>query len=171
MMDLLYVRRLVHRLQGLGTRFGPGLTDAEVERVSRRFARLLPPGLLLLLQYALLTSKGFPDWRSGREEILRESLTGPARVLLFSIERGDLWLNSWGERPIEMAESLSTARHAVRRAPTLIAIDSHRSTPAKPMTSPARIWWSSGCDYARNCPTTNTLPSTKSPIAPSRCSS
>lgn len=90
MMDLLYLRRLVDHLQGRGIRFGPGLNDAEVERIERRFGWLFPDDLLRLLQYALPISKGFPNWRSGREETLRESLAWPQEGLLFSIEHGDL---------------------------------------------------------------------------------
>ena len=53
MMDLLYALRLVDHLQGRGIRFGPGLTDAEVEQVERNFGWLFPDDLLMLLQYAL----------------------------------------------------------------------------------------------------------------------
>ena len=87
----------------------------------------------MLLRYALPISKGFPDWRPGRDEIRRESLAWPKEGLLYSIRDGGLWLDSWGERPIELAESLAVARHAVRRAATLIPIYSHRYLPAEPI--------------------------------------
>ncbi len=112
---------------------GRGLTDAEMERVERRLGRPIPDDLTLLLRYALPISPGFPDWRSGLDGNLRESLTWPEEGLLFSISHGDLWLDSWGERPIELAESLATARHAIHRAPTLIPIYSHRYLPTEPM--------------------------------------
>ena len=133
MMDLAYLSNLVAHWQRRGIRSGPGLTDAEVERVERRFGWLFPDDLLMLLRFALPTSKGFPDWRSGREETLRASLEWPQEGLRSSIECGDLWLDSWGARPIELAEALPIARHAVRRAPTLIPIYSHLYLPAEPM--------------------------------------
>ena len=133
MMDLDYVRRLVDHLQGRGIRFGPGLTEAEVEVVERRFGWLFPDDLLMLLQYALPISKRFPNWRSGREETLQEILAWPKESVLDSFESGYLWLDSWGDRPSERAESLGIARPAVRRAPTLIPVYSHRYLPAEPI--------------------------------------
>jgi hypothetical protein len=73
MMDLAYIRGLVAHLQRRGVRLGRGLTDAEVERVERRFGWLFPEDLLMLLQYALPTSKGFPDWRSGRSAMVMDA--------------------------------------------------------------------------------------------------
>ena len=67
-------------------------------------------------------------------------------MLPFNIEHGDLWLDSWGDRPIEVAESLSTARRAVRRAPTLIPIGSHRYLPAESMLAGNPVFSVHGAD-------------------------
>ena len=101
----------------------PGLTDAEVADVERRFGFRFPPDLRAFLQAALPHGPEFPDWRGGDEATLRDWLDEPRRGVLFDVEHNGFWLAEWGPRPAATGEAA---------APRLIPIFGHRMMPDEP---------------------------------------
>ncbi len=136
--------KLIERLQGIEYRrglitasspvhrveFGPGLSESEVERIETTFGFRFPPDLCALLQTGLPIGEGFPNWRSGNVESLRNLLAGPGEGVLWDIRNNDVWLSSWGPKPSSIDESEQIASKLIEEAPTLIPVFSHRMIPA-----------------------------------------
>ena len=59
-------------------------------------------------------------------------LAWPLEGMLFDIEHNDFWLPEWGERPADEGARHEIAAAAVRAAPPLIPLYSHRYLPADP---------------------------------------
>src|SRR5512140_416857 len=117
-------RTLVDQLQASPRRveFGPGLTDAEVERAEQRFEFRFPPDLRAFLQTALPRAAYFPDWRAGDEVRLRDWFDLPRQGILFEVECNDYWNPDWGIRPCMLDVALDVASEAVKAAPRLIPV-------------------------------------------------
>ena len=62
----------------------------------------------------------------------RSQLAWPFEGLLFAVEENGLWWAEWGDRPAKEEERAEVLRDALRQAPTLIPIFSHRYLPATP---------------------------------------
>jgi hypothetical protein len=131
-MQLGEIQRLVKIMRDASVSFAEGLTDAETASAEQRYGFRFPPDLRALLQYALPISKGFPDWRNGNEEAIRERLDWPLVSMCFDIEHNVFWLDSWGAKPADLAEAFAIARREVAKAPRLIPIMGHRYIPDEP---------------------------------------
>lgn len=131
-MNPEYLDGLVEHLLRHGVEFGPSLSDAEVNQVEQAFRFRFPGDLRSFLQHALPISDGFPDWRSGAAQTLKERLAWPLEGLLFDVEHNAFWPNSWGRRPSRLADAFDVARRAVSEAPSLIPVYCHRYLPAEP---------------------------------------
>jgi hypothetical protein len=131
----------VAQLQEIGIGFEESLSDAEVEAVQSKFGFVFPPDLRMFLQTALPVSRPpkpgstyanpFPNWRSGDEGHLWDSLNWPYEGMCFDIKNG-VWMEDWGERPASHEEACAIAREKVKQAPTLIPIYGHRYMPDSP---------------------------------------
>ena len=121
------------------TRIAPGLTPAELGAAEARFAVCFPPDLKDLLSTGLPTGPQWPDWRAAIQDTdsdaagyLSERLDWPREGMCFDVENNAFWDPDWGERPSSLAEALEVAETAVRTAPRLIPIYSHRYLPDEP---------------------------------------
>jgi hypothetical protein len=115
--------------------FEPGLTAEELTFVEREYGFCFPPDLRHFLGHALPVSKGWVNWReTSRPEILKR-LDWPLDGICFDIEQNAFWLDSWGPKPGDLSEALAIARTAVRAAPRLIPVCSHRFLPDRPCKS------------------------------------
>lgn len=123
---------IIEQLRGQGVDFAPGLSDAEIASIERRFGFRFPPDLRALLQTGLPRGEGFPDWRSGSEEQLREWLDMPRQGIFFDIEHNDFWLPEWGPSPKALQDALQFADRLLAAAPKLIPICQHRMIPDDP---------------------------------------
>jgi hypothetical protein len=123
---------------------GPGLTEAEFARIERDYGfefaddhrAFLAAGLPLSRppEQGQTWRKPWPDWRDGDPGDLHKQLGWPVRGALFDVEHNALWHSSWGQRPADPSEALSTARRHLTRAPKLIPVYGHRYLPAGPGT-------------------------------------
>lgn len=119
---------------------GPGLTAAEFARVERGYGfefaddhrAFLAAGLPLNRppEEGQTWPRPWPDWRDGNPDDLREQLGWPVEGALFDVEHNALWHPSWGQRPDEISQALSTARQHLTRAPAMIPVYAHRYLPA-----------------------------------------
>jgi hypothetical protein len=123
---------IIEQVRSRGIDFAPGLSDAEVASVERRFGFRFPPDLCALLQAGLPQGEELPDWRSGSEEQLREWLDMPRQGVFFDIENNGFWLPEWGPRPKAIQEALQLAERLLVAAPKLIPIWGHRMIPDDP---------------------------------------
>jgi hypothetical protein len=123
---------LVLQMKERGITFDEGLTVAEVASTEARFGFRFPPDLRAFLQTALPQGKQFPDWRAGKESVMREWLDLPRQGILFDIEHNGFWLQEWGPRPQSLADTKRTASELIAGAPKLIPIFLHRMMPDEP---------------------------------------
>jgi hypothetical protein len=123
---------LVAQMKERGIEFDVGLTDAELVATEARFAFRFPPDLRAFLQTALPQGKRFPNWRVGKESLIREWLDLPLQGILFDIEHNGFWLQEWGSRPQSLADAKRAASELVAAAPKLIPIFIHRMMPDEP---------------------------------------
>ncbi|WP_097874203.1 hypothetical protein [Streptomyces sp. ms184] len=132
--------RAARRLAELGVCvLGPGLSDAEFDRVEAEYGIVFAPGHRGFLAAGLPVDRAapreegesprnpWPNWRDGDPELIREWLGRPVEELLFSVEHG--WWppgGRWGPRPADPAEAVAAARAALASVPALIPLHSHR---------------------------------------------
>lgn len=120
------------------TRLWKGLTSKEVTSIEARFGWTLPPDLAAMLRQGLPAGPEWPDWRgvaTGKAEAcetIERRLAWPLDGMLYDIEHNTFWDENWGERPAKLSNAFEVARAAVRAAPVLIPVYSHRYLPAEP---------------------------------------
>jgi len=121
-------------LRACPAQLDPGLTQSELTAIEHRFGFTFAPDHRQLLSLALpLGENGrWPDWRSGSESELRDRLSWPVDGLLFDVEHNDLWMPGWGKHPSTLTEALAVASLALRSAPALAPLYSHRYVPTVP---------------------------------------
>lgn len=133
--------RAAQILRDLGrVEFGPGLTDAEFERIEAEFGiefsddhyGFLASGLpLRAAPGEAWPQKGWPDWRNGDPERLREQLNRPVEGVLFDVQANSFWHRTWGIRPADPEKAMAIARKRLARVPKMIPVYGHRYLPSK----------------------------------------
>lgn len=128
----------VERLREAGVRLEPGLVDAEIQSVQRRFRFQFCASHRRLLSLVLPTgsadsrSNGWPDWRSGSEQDLRNRLSWPVEGVILHVVNGGFWPASWGARPAGAADAEAKARMMLDGVPRMVPIFGHRYLPSEP---------------------------------------
>lgn len=106
-----------------------GYTRGELDAAQERFDLRFPPDLLdLLLDRRPV--EGY-DWRFDDDEIKR-ALAWSAEGIIFDVEENDFWLDAWGQKPSSAQGRATVVSDAVKMAPKLVPILSHRYIPAEP---------------------------------------
>ena len=124
---------IFNSLKSRGVKMDHGLTNQEIKQIENEYSFRFPSDLATVLQYKLPISNGFPNWRNGSKEVITNWLERPLEGIIFDTEHNNFWLNSWGEKPKTLEESIEVARHQVKRAPKLIPIYKHRYIPCEPI--------------------------------------
>lgn len=106
-----------------------GYSQGELDRAQEEFDLVFPPDLVDLLRDRR-PAEGY-DWRADQERI-REMLAWPLEGILFDIEQNGFWMSEWGVIPEREDDRREIATAAVRAAPKLIPLVSHRYLPAEP---------------------------------------
>lgn len=132
-MNEAYLALLFNHFMSRGIYCTQGLTDDELRQIEDQYSIKFPLDLVKVLQFKLPISNGFPNWREGSKKELSDWLERPVQGILFDIEHNSFWLNSWGEKPKSLHESIEVARYQVSQSPTLIPIYKHRFIPSEPM--------------------------------------
>jgi len=81
----------------------PGLTAADLDHVERRFGFEFADDHRAFLAAGLPVGRGWPDWRDGGVEQLRDRLAWPVDGVLFDVEHNEFWRQEWGKRPADGA--------------------------------------------------------------------
>jgi hypothetical protein len=133
-----------------GTRWLPGLSDAEINSVERGWSVRFPPDYRLFLRHLHSVDRltagarytdathmipirkpSFYNWLTDIDD-LRDAFQSPLEGMMFDIERNSFWLPAWGETPTTAEARAAVAREQVRTAPRLIPIIGHRYLLAEP---------------------------------------
>jgi hypothetical protein len=113
----------------------PGLTGAELDAVEAEFAFAFADDHRALLAAGLPVGRGWPDWRDGDRDQLREWLARPVEGVLFEVVQDDFWYGGWGPRPADDDAAVTMARAGLVTAPRMVPVHSHRYLPAGRGTS------------------------------------
>ncbi|MFC1418356.1 hypothetical protein [Streptacidiphilus cavernicola] len=117
-------------LAALPVEVGPGLSEAELKEVERRYGFTFADDHRVFLRAGLPLGGSWPDWRDGDPQELRDRLDAPAGGVLFDVEHNGFWYPGWGERPENRGEALQLAREHMLAAPQLVPVFGHRYLPA-----------------------------------------
>lgn len=119
------------RLASLGrVEIGRGLSDAEFDRVERRFGFEFADDHRAFLAAGLPLGKSWPDWRNGDPNNLHSRLAWPVDGVLFDVEHNAFWYPAWGGRPADRGEAVTLARGLLASVPQMVPVFSHRYLPA-----------------------------------------
>ncbi|MFI9817223.1 SMI1/KNR4 family protein [Saccharothrix variisporea] len=112
-----------------GVAIEPGLTDAEIAAVEDRFGFEFADDHRTFLAELLPTGGGFPDWRDGDPEALRDQVEWPVEGVLFDVVENGFWYKPWGERPDAEDDAVELARTLLAAVPRMIPVTGHRCLP------------------------------------------
>ena len=121
---------MIDRIRG-----GPGLTEAEIAGVEHEFGFSFADDHRAFLAERLPTGRGWPDWRDGDRDQLREKLALPVEGVLFDVAERGFWYEGWGPQPAGAGEAVTVARRFLMTVPRLVPVHSHRYLPAGRGTS------------------------------------
>ena len=121
---------MIDRIRG-----GPGLTEAEIAGVEHEFGFSFADDHRAFLAERLPTGRGWPDWRDGDRDQLREKLARPVEGVLFDVAERGFWYEGWGRQPAGAGEAVTVARRFLMTVPRLVPVHSHRYLPAGRGTS------------------------------------
>ncbi|MGA5700148.1 hypothetical protein [Peterkaempfera bronchialis] len=119
-------------LAGLPTEIAPGLDEAELAGVERRWGFRFAPEHRTLLSAGLPLGDGWPDWRSGDPDRLAARLAWPVEGVLSEVGPTSFWVPAWGPRPGDDAEAEAAIRLLLAGAPAMVPVFGHRYLPADP---------------------------------------
>ena len=120
------------------------MTEDEFATAEGTFGIRFPPDLKQFLSAALPLDHKFripawPDWR-GDHEGIRVRLAWPIDSICFDIEHNEFWYPEWGPQPATLPEKFEVARKALRAAPALVPVCSHRYIPTEPVEEGNPVW-------------------------------
>jgi hypothetical protein len=108
----------------------PPLAEAEIDRIQETFVFEFADDHRAFLAAGLPLGEGWPDWRHGTADQLRDALTSPAIGVLFDVEHNAFWDHSWGNRPADACTRSRLARDKLAEVPQMVPIYGHRYLPA-----------------------------------------
>jgi hypothetical protein len=108
----------------------PPLTETEIARVQDAFAFEFADDHRAFLAAGLPLGQGWPDWRHGSADQLRDALTSPVIGVLFDVEHNAFWHHRWGDRPADASARLRLAQDRLTRVPQMVPVYGHRYLPA-----------------------------------------
>jgi len=107
-----------------------GLSDAELDAVEKEFGFSFADDHRAFLAERLPVGRGWPDWRDGDRDELRDRLATPVEGVLFDVAENGFWYDGWGPRPASAAAAVTVARGFLLTVPRLIPVYAHRYLPA-----------------------------------------
>jgi hypothetical protein len=113
----------------------PGLTEPELAGIEQEFGFSFADDHRAFLAAGLPFGRGWPDWRDGDREQLRERLAMPVEGVLFDVAENGFWYEGWGPQPADVTDAVAVARRLLMTVPRLIPVYSHRYLPAGRGTS------------------------------------
>lgn len=113
----------------------PGLTASELAGVEQEFGFSFADDHRAFLAAGLPFGRGWPDWRDGDRDQLRERLAMPVEGVLFDVAENGFWYEGWGPQPAGSDDAVTVARRFLMTVPRLVPVYSHRYLPAGRGTS------------------------------------
>lgn len=109
-----------------------GLTPDELTRAQEEAEAVFPEDLVELLTACLPVGPEFPDWRHEPAAAMAQWRARLTEGVLFDVQTNGVWLEDWGERPMDDREASELVAELIRQAPALIPIYGHRGIPNEP---------------------------------------
>jgi hypothetical protein len=133
-----------------GTRWLGGLSEQEIVTIEQHYQVRFPPDYRLFLQVLHsvdrplvgarylddktmipTTAPSFYNWQTDTEAI-QATYEWLVEGLVFDVQWGNLWLQSWGAKPTTLEAQNALVRDLVNAAPKLIPVFGHRYLLAEP---------------------------------------
>lgn len=120
-----YARSVIDHLKKCEVPIAEGLSEEECEKIEATYGFTFPPDLKGILQEGVPVGPGFPNWRTGNVQHIRMRLNLPVLGLLHEVANSKFWWKAWGPRPVDIEQSIRTARNALRKYPLLVPMYGH----------------------------------------------
>jgi len=120
-----YARSVIDHLKKCEVPIAEGLSEEECEKIEATYGFTFPPDLKGILQEGVPVGAGFPNWRTGNVQHIRMRLNLPVLGLLHEVANSKFWWKAWGPRPVDIEQSIRTARNALRKYPLLVPMYGH----------------------------------------------
>lgn len=122
---------LVRRMIGAKVKFLKGLANTEIDQLSQLIGIPIPPDLREFWTVAVPKASGWWSWIDSK--LTREDFDKTiVEELKFHVESGDVWLESWGERPESLVEAMKIVHAFVETGPALLPLFAHRWAVCEP---------------------------------------
>ncbi len=134
-MYLAQISRVRSILNEYGVECKDGMKDEQFIQAENYYNFVFPPDYKELLRTLLPVSNSFYDWTDytiSNTEKIKKMISWPIEGALFDVENNDIWLKSWGNKPLDLKSRLSIARNNMEKVPKLIPIYSHRYVASLP---------------------------------------
>jgi hypothetical protein len=123
--------------QHVGTDIAPiygdgGMAPAQLDAIEHALGFQLPPDFRFLLENLRDPGEVFFPWSRFDKAEYDPSIEWVFDGIAGSIERNNLWLRRWGERPHTLADAIRIARADFAHWPKLLPLYGHRYLAAEP---------------------------------------
>jgi hypothetical protein len=109
-----------------------GLTILEIRVIEAKLGFQVPDDFAFLLQNVRDPGGVLFPWANLKKQKYEDIIDWVRKGIEFSVEKDDLWLNRWGERPEALSDALEKARTDFSTWPKLLPIYGHRFLAADP---------------------------------------
>jgi hypothetical protein len=127
---------LVEKMQEVGVIFKTGLSEAQIQDITKCLGTNLPDDLRMFLSEGVPVSRpeggDFPDWHNKPEEVVSKSNQYIKDALKFDIENSGYWCGLFGDKPDDLNEAREKAVANISKWPPLVRIYGHRFMPTNP---------------------------------------
>jgi hypothetical protein len=127
----------LHREQWGGTMepavYGPGgLSTSDIEKLQSQLGFPLPEDFCYFLQNVIDPGEVLFDYHNFNKQHYDSSIAWILHGMIFDIEKNNLWLRRWGNKPVDLKSKIEIARADFPSWPKLLPIHGHRYLAAEP---------------------------------------
>jgi len=116
--------------------YGPGgLSASDIEELQHELGFPLPDDFCYLLQNIIDPGEVLFDYKTFSKQEYDRYIADIVGGIIFDIEKNNLWLRRWGNKPGDLQSKIEIARADFPSWPKLLPIHSHRFLAAEPCRS------------------------------------
>src|SRR6266576_2918184 len=109
-----------------------GLSILDIQFIEAKLGFRLPDDFAFLLQNIRDPGQVLFPWANFKKQKYEDTIEWVRKRIEFSVEKNDIWLRRWGERPAALFDALAKARSDFSTWPKLLPIYGHRFLAAEP---------------------------------------
>ncbi len=112
-----------------------GMSVLQIQLVEAQLGFRMPEDFAFLLQNIRDPGEVLFPWSNFKKQKYDDQIAWILKGIAFDIEKNNLWLRQWGERPAVLSTALEKARADFNTWPKLLPVYGHRFLAAEPCRS------------------------------------